>query len=137
LGCESNFRSRHLYERSNWLSLDVERRVKSHLARFLGVAGKIPYRTLCESKSQFDSALSRWCQKLFRSWLSAADIVAVGPRRWGWHSVSWDELRGHPATEGLCAEPQWPLARVHFPKFAKIDLKKIKKRLGKIFRLSL
>jgi len=40
---------------------------------------KIPYCTLRESKSQFDSALSWRLQKLVRSWLRSVDIVAAGP----------------------------------------------------------
>ena len=39
----------------------------------------IPYCTLRESKSQFDSALSWRLQTLVRSWLRSVDIVAAGP----------------------------------------------------------
>jgi hypothetical protein len=54
-----------------------------YLACFLGVAEKIPYCTLRESKSHFESALSLRLQNLLISWLRSVDIVAAGPRKGG------------------------------------------------------
>ena len=80
----------------NLLSLDVERMVKGHLARFLEVAEKIPYGTLRESNSQFESGLSLRLQNSLRSWLRSSNIVAADPRKVGLISALLDELRGPP-----------------------------------------
>jgi hypothetical protein len=71
-----------------------------HLARFLGIARKIPYRTLCETKSHFDSPLSSRHEKFIRSQLrSLLNFVAVHLTQVRPDATSLHDLWGRSATE--------------------------------------
>jgi hypothetical protein len=74
------------------------RRLSRYLARFLGVAAKIPYYTLCETKSHFDSAHS--CRKVSQILVKNWTLGRCYPPTLDLMLRSLNDLRGHPASEG-------------------------------------